>query len=115
MAYDIFDKDTQYLKGYKIRIYPTEEQAKILDKRFDLNIAIYNWAIEEEIKQYEKYKAGESDKKFLSYYDMINLFTIFRNENPWVLDMPYGSGSRSIHRAIIAFKMFFKTVLDFPV
>lgn len=108
MAFNIINEKTHYLKGYKIRIYPTREQSEIIDKRFDLSIAIYNWAIEKEIEQYNLFKSGESDKKFLSYFDMINLFTDFRKENPWVLDIPYGSGCGAIHRAIIAFEMFFK-------
>ena len=114
MAYQIFDQKTQYLKGYKIRIYPTESQANTINKYIDLGIAIYNWTIEQEKKQYELYKNGESTKKFLSYYDMINLFTEFRKDNPWVQEMPYGSGCKSIHRAITAFEMFFKYGANFP-
>lgn len=114
MAFNIFDDKTQYMKGYKIQIFPTESQAKILDARFDLNIAIYNWTIEKEIEQYDLYKAKKSDKKFLSYFDMIRLFTDFRAKNPWVLEMPYGSGTESIHRAVNAFEMFFKGKGNFP-
>ena len=114
MAFKIFDEETQYLKGYKIRIYPTEKQSKIIDTRIDLNIAIYNWALEQEINQYNLYKSGKSDKKFLSYFDLINLFTVFRAENEWVLDMPYGSGCYSIHRAVNSFEMFFKHHTKFP-
>ena len=114
MKFNIIDTDSQYMKGYKIRIYPTESQAKAIDTRIDLSIAIYNWTIEQEKLQYEKYKAGESDKKFLSYFDMINLFTIFRSENPWVLEIPYGSGCQSIHRAVNAFEMFFRYNTRFP-
>lgn len=114
MRYNICDSKTQYFKGYKIKIYPTEAQANMIDKRFDISIAIYNWTIEKETEQYELYKQGKSSKKFLSYYDMINKYTIFRSENPWVLDMPYGSGCKSIHDAITSFTMFFKYHNRFP-
>ncbi len=114
MASKLFDEKTQYLKGFRIRIYPTESQSKLIDTRIDLGIAIYNWTIEQEINQYNLYKSGESDKKFLSYFDMINKFTDFRKENPWVLDIPYGSGCLSIRRAVDAFKMFFRNHTRFP-
>ena len=106
--------NNHYAKGYRIRIYPTESQIQVIERRFELNYSIYNWAIEQEIKQYELYKSGESDVKFLSYYTLINMFTIYRHENPWVCEMPYGSGEKSIKRAFEAFKMFFKTKNRFP-
>ena len=53
LAYSLINDKTQYLKGYRIRIYPTESQAKLIDTRIDIGIAIYNWAIEQEINQYQ--------------------------------------------------------------
>ena len=106
--------NNHYAKGYRIRIYPTESQIQVIERRFELNYSIYNWTIEQEIKQYELYKSGESDVKFLSYYTLINMFTIYRHENPWVCEIPYGSGEKSIKRAFEAFKMFFKTKNRFP-
>lgn len=109
-----FDNSEQYMKGYKIRIYPTDDQIKKIDKCIELNLAIYNWTIEQEKNQYELFKSGRSDKKFLSYFDLINLFTTFRYENPWANEIPYGSGTKSIKRAYEAFNMFFKGKANFP-
>lgn len=114
MVNNKYDDKTEYMKGYKIRIYPTESQALVIDKRIDISIAIYNWTIEQEKNQYELYLDGKSNKKFLSYYDLINLFTKFRNENPWVKEIPHGTGCKAIQRAFNAFKMFFKTSNRFP-
>lgn len=114
MALLKFDENKYFTKGYKIRIYPTEIQAQIIDRRFELNYAIYNWTIEQEIEQYKRFKSGESNIKFLSFFSLIKLFTIFRHENPWVCEIPYGSAEKSIKRAYNAFEMFFKTKNNFP-
>lgn len=109
-----FDSYNQYMKGYRIRIYPTDNQIQQINRCIELNLAIYNWTIEKEKNQYELFKSGKSDKKFLSYFDLVKLFTTFRYENPWLNDMPYGSGSKSIKRAYDAFQMFFKGKTKFP-
>lgn len=109
MALLKIDFNKFYMKGYRIRIYPTESQIQIIERRFELNFAIYNWTIEQELNQYELYKSGKSDKKFLTYFDLINLYTFFRHDNPWACEMPYGSAEKSIKRAFEAFRMFFKT------
>lgn len=109
-----FDNNKYWMKGYKIRIYPTESQALIIDKRIELGIAVYNWTIEQEKEQYELFKANKSDKKFLSYFDLIRKFTDYRRDNPWLHVLPYGSSEKSIHRAFEAFEMFFKTKNRFP-
>lgn len=114
MAKEAILTENQFMEGYRIRIYPDEFQASKIDRYFDLNVDIYNWALEQELNQYELYKAGLSDKKFLTYYDLINMFTTFRNENEWVREIQYGSGCKSIQRAVVAFNMFFKSHGRFP-
>lgn len=109
-----FDNKTNYMKGYKIRIYPTEDQASLIDQRINISVSIYNWVIETEINQYKLYRAGKSDKKFLTDFDVINLYTNFRAENEWCQILPYGSAERAIRNACNAFSLFFKKKNRFP-
>ena len=114
MARIDYDNNTHMMRGMKIRIYPDEYQASLIDERINISIAVYNWAINCEKEQYELYKSGKSNKKFLSYYDLIYKYTDFRNNNECSLILPYGSAEKAIHRAYIAFEMFFKTKNRFP-
>lgn len=109
-----FDDNSEYMKGYKIRIYPTKEQAELIDQRIYISISIYNWVIETQIKQYQAYKNHETDKKYLSFFDVIKLYTSFRAENEWCQLLPYGSSEKAIRNACNAFEMFFKKKNRFP-
>ena len=82
--------DTQYYKGHKYKIYPTEEQKQKLDRYIDLYRYVYNWALAKEQEIYELYKNGKSDKSFYTYFDLCTIFREYRNneENQWLLDMP---------------------------
>ena len=33
----------KYMKGYRLRIYPTEEQKKLINRYIDLYRVVYNW------------------------------------------------------------------------
>jgi putative transposase len=51
------------LKSYKYRIYPNKEQKTLLMKHFGCARWVWNWALAEKIKNYQK------EKKHLSKYD----------------------------------------------
>lgn len=103
-----------YLKGYKIQIFPTETQKEFINECIDVNRFIYNWSLEQENNQYEMYKNGETDKKFLSLYDLNIKFTEFRSYNEWLQKLPYTSARNAINRCIIAFSKFFNKINKYP-
>ena len=35
----------EYIKSYSFKLYPDEEQAKLIDRYIDLSRYIYNWAL----------------------------------------------------------------------
>ena len=80
------------MRGYKIPIYPTESQKKLIDKYFDLYRYVYNWAIEQERNQYQLYLDGKVDKKdnFLRFIELVYIFKEFRNDpkNSWIKELP---------------------------
>lgn len=110
------NNETQYYKGHKYRIYPTEEQKQKLDRFIDLYIYVYNWALSKEQNIYELYQNGESDKSFYSSYDLSKLYTEYRHlpENEWLLELPTATAYNAMNSAVFAYKMFFKGLNGYP-
>lgn len=64
--------------GFKIQLYPTEEQCKLLSEYFGASRYVYNFVLDKEKEAYE------NDGNFLSKYSMNNLFTKFKKDIPWL-------------------------------
>ena len=73
---------SKFHRGYKFRIYPTEEQAKRIDDIIDFARFAYNWAIAKEIEIYELKQAGLSEYDFYNYIDLDREFRKECNSNP---------------------------------
>lgn len=99
-----------YYKGYKYRIYPTEEQATIINNFVNLYRFIYNWAISKEEERYTEYLDGKSEYKFYNFFDLCAEYKKFRDmpENYWLLDIPNTTSRLALRDAINAYNMFFK-------
>jgi len=71
------------IKSFKIRIYPTKEQEKLLWKHIGACRYIWNYML---ALQEQRYKAGE---KHLSDFDMINRLKPLKNdgEHEWLYDI----------------------------
>ena len=41
--------NTEYINCYKVKIYPTGEQIKRINRLIDLSRYVYNWALSQEI------------------------------------------------------------------
>lgn len=97
------------LKTYKYRIYPTEEQAKSIDKNIDCCRFIYNWGLERKI---EEYKKGNK----LSYFDLNKELTLLKRKDGF--DWLNSAAAMSLQQSLInldnAFNLFFKETYKFP-
>ena len=104
--------NTQYYKGHKYKIYPTEEQKQKLDRYIDLYRYVYNWALAREQEIYELYKNGKSNKSFYTHFDLNKLYIKFRNlpENQWLLELPVGTAYNAIRDMISAYKNYFNKI-----
>lgn len=91
-------------KGFKIRLYPTQEQEKQLWKTINAVRWTWNWALS---LQMERFRNSE---KLLSVYDMAKELTKFRNlgENAWLLDVAKNSCKRVLFDLNEAYTRFFK-------
>ena len=101
--------DDKYYSGTKgIYLYPTEEQRILLDKYIEGTKIVYNWALYMEQNQYNLYLSGITDKSFLSFIDLVNMYKDFRITNPLLLELPTNTMRNAIKNVIKGYEMFFK-------
>ncbi len=68
-------------KGYKIRIYPTKEQIKSLNKHIGHCRFIWNYMLETQIKRFE------NKEPRLKQFEMNKLITSLKKELPWLCEV----------------------------
>lgn len=98
-------------RTYRYRLYPTDKQQETLNEILWVACWLYNRALD-----YRRKKWNES-RKFVSWYDQIKIWSVWRNEEPTnnplrLLNM--SAGQRVLHRLDIAYCQFFKGKRGFP-
>lgn len=104
-------EDLSLFNGYKIKIYPTEEQKQKILKAISLYRATYNLALELQIKAYKE------ENRHIQYYEMSEIFSNLRNNNPeyaWLKGIQIGTIRRAIVNLDRGFDKFFDKVNKFP-
>jgi putative transposase len=96
------------LKAYKYRIYPTKQQAILLDKHFGCCRLIYNLALETKINAYQ------SNKVNFSKFDLIKQITGLKQDYSWLKEISIQSLQQSICNLDVAYQNFFRTKRGFP-
>lgn len=94
--------DTEKLHGYKIKLYPTEEQKVILNRMIELYKHVYNWTISEIEKYYE------ITGLFMKINDACLLLKQYRNSNEWLKALPSNTARHAVMSAYAAYSAFFK-------
>ena len=103
--------------GYRIKLYPTEEQIDTFEKYFGACRFVYNLGIDLEEEYYEASKNDDSTKyKTLSHYGLINKLTSLKKEDKyyWLNDFDTGSLRLVLKDVEIAFKRFFNKISKYP-
>ena len=100
-----------YLRGFKIKLYPTEEQKLILNKQISLFRFVYNWALEVEHSNYHN-----NGSHFLRHREMYDKLKEFRNTpgNEWLKELPLNSARHAVISLINAFLCFFERNCKYP-
>ena len=96
--------------GYKIPIYPNEEQKKIFEDYFNTCRFVYNLGIEIHDKYYEEAKDNDEYKyKTLSKFNLNNIFTQLKKEDKYLWLNNYDSTTLKmvLFDVINAYKYFF--------
>ena len=69
---------------------------------------VYNWALQKEIDQFELFKLGKTDRQFLSFIDLQNMFKEYRNFDNFLITLPSHSMINAISDMIKGYELFFK-------
>ena len=90
------------IKGYKYRIYPTNEQKELINKTFGCSRFIYNHFLAMKIELYK------TDQKSLSYNKCSELLTELKKEKEWLKEVDKFSLQNSIKDLNRAYQNFFR-------
>lgn len=92
------------IKGFKIRLYPTKEQEKLIWEHIYGCRYVWNYML---ALQKERYK---NNQKYLSSYDMSNLLPLLKNdgEHDWLKKIGARSQQIICQDLDKAYQMFFK-------
>lgn len=93
-------------KGYKFRVYPTEEQIRILEINFDASRFVYNHFLALRKEAYEE------RKETVNFYSCSNILTEIKDSNDynWLNSADSHGLQQSLRDLDSAFKNFFRRV-----
>ena len=102
--------NTDRLRGYRIKIYPTEEQKKEIDLNIRLFRAVYNLAIEFQNIEYEE------TGLYIKYFDMCKIFSkLYKSENyKWLRGITISTIRESLRACDDAYRDFFRGNKNHP-
>lgn len=107
-----------FIKGYKFRIYPTDEQKEYLAKVFGCARFVYNKALAKSINDFSNHKINPDlfQKPNISAFGLCyNLANWKQSEELlWLSDVPSHVLQMSLHNLANAFSRFFKTKKEYP-
>ena len=99
---------------YKFRLYPTEEQAVLLNKHFGCVRFVYNHFLDRRIKFYAENKEKKDHKKSLNYNDDAAELTKIKKEIEWLKEPNSQSLQHSLRCLESAYNGFFSKRTRFP-
>lgn len=103
--------NTDCIKGFRIKLYPTNSQKIEIDRNIQLSRAIYNLGLE---MQNNVYKNGG---KYIRYFDMITEFSRMRNNDEdkyWMKEISIGTIREVLQNLDNAFMRFFNKQNNHP-
>ena len=93
-------------KAYKVRLYPTKQQAALIDKTIGCCRYVYNLSLADRVSFYEKFK---DDKSMLSTYKYPTIKSL-RGESPWLKEVSANALRQSQLNLDKAYSNFFRRV-----
>ena len=102
--------------GYRIKLYPTEEQIKVFEEYFGACRFVYNLGINLQEEHYEASKNDDSVKYTLSFIDMNNKLTSLKKEDKyyWLNDFDSTSLKIVLRDVVYGYKRFFNKNANHP-
>ena len=99
---------SENIRGFRVKLYPTDDQKQIFLNHMNLFRFIYNWGLERSQEYYTNH--GE----YIGKAKLQKLLSEFRNNNPWLQDIPLHSARLALDHLDFAYKKFFKNEARFP-
>lgn len=96
------------MKAFKTRIYPTKEQAILIDKTIGCCRYVYNNGLSEKINNYQNNKVNTSA------YDLIKKLPQQKKENVWLKEVEAQALQQSLLDLQSAYNKFFREHKGFP-
>ncbi len=96
------------LRGYRYRLYPTQDQKVLIAKHLGCCRFAYNWALA------RKNRAYRDEGISLSGYDLMKDLVPLKAEYPWLKEVNAQSLQQSIHHLSRAFTNFFESRAEEP-
>ena len=95
-------------KAFKFRLYPTNEQANLINRTIGSCRYVYNHFLAERIKTYE------ADQKTLNYANCCTALTQLKKQIPWLKEVDSMALQQSLKDLDKAYQKFFKEKKGFP-
>jgi len=97
------------LKGFKFRLYPTDEQQVLMEKHFGCSRFVYNLGLELKNKTYKETKKSLSDLKMIE-----KIKELKHSDYPFLKEVNSQSVQDSLWNLSNGFTRFFKKISRFP-
>ena len=99
----------KYYSGNKgIKLFPTKSQYEFLDKCIIGYKIVFNWALDLEYRQYNKFCNGETDRSFLSFIDIQNIYSEFRETDELLKELPSHTLINAVRDMVKGYELFLK-------
>ena len=98
-----------HIKGFKVRIFPTNEQKILISKHFGACRFIWNYFLNLEISK------RNNNENYLFPFEMMKLLKpLKQTEYPWLYEVSNGSLQVTITQLWNAYNRFFKGLAKYP-
>jgi putative transposase len=95
-------------RAYKYRLYPTDEQKRILAQTFGCCRFVYNWGLS--IRKTASFQHGQN----LTYNDLSAMLPNLKKEHPWLWEVSSVPVQQSLRHLDRAYKNFFEGRAKYP-
>ena len=109
-----YNKEYGFKKGYRLEIYPTQEQKQYIDNCIDVTRYVYNWALAKEIENYQLYKEGKVKTQQLGEKRLRKMLLEEKKKNNWLCTVANETLRNSLHRLSNSYDFFFRNITTKP-
>lgn len=101
------------IKALKVRLYPTEAQAVLLEKHFGANRFVWNYFLQKRTDYYAGSK-NRGKPHGLNYFQTTKLLTELKREREWLYEISNATLQQTLRKLDNAFTAFFRKNNNYP-